>query len=126
MDSSIELSHQICIKVLVELHDSENVQLRAYLKSFTKVLRILLHIVCVNGAHIHIEILLGLEHNKEDGKLKAVPERAIDQIGFLVFRIGVAAMPFPELLSRQLSHSLAPWLRPIGRFLLELRRRWCT
>ena len=91
MDSGIELTHDISIIVLVELHDAENVQLRAHLKSFTKVLRILLHIVGVDGAHIDIEVLLGLEHIKENGKLKPVPERTVDQSGFLVFHIGVAA-----------------------------------
>ena len=121
MDHGIELSHYICIKVLVELHDSENVELSTHLKSFTKVFGILLHGIRVDGANINKEILLGLDHIKEDGKLKAVLEWAVDQTGFLVFCIGVAATLCPELLRRHLSHSLGPWLRPVGKFLLTLR-----
>ena len=126
MDSGIELSHNIRIIVLVELHDSENVQMSAHLKRFTKVLRILLHIVCVDGAHINIEILLGLEHIKEDGKLKAVPEWTVDQSGFLVYLLRVAATPCPELLGIHLRHGFARWLRLDNRLLLELRWRWST
>ena len=110
MDSGIELSHQICIKVLVELHDPENVRLITHLKGFAKVLRVLLHGISVDGANINIEILLGLEHIKEYGKLKSVPERTIDQSGFLVFHIRVAAMPCLELLGIHLRHSFALWL----------------
>ena len=93
------------------------------MKSFAKVLWILLHSISVNGANINKKILLGLDHIEVDGKLKTVPEQAVDKIGFLVFRIGVAATPFPELLGIHLCHSLAPWLRPVGKFLLVLRRR---
>ena len=100
MNSRKELSHQICIKILVELHDSENVQLRTHLKGFVKLLRVLLHSICVDGAYINKEILLSLDHIKLDGKLKAVPERAVDQSGVLVFLIGVAATPCPEFLGR--------------------------
>ena len=110
MDGGIELSHQIRIKILVELHDPENVQPSAHLKSFAKVLRVLLHSISVNGANINKKILLGLDHIKVDGKLKTVPERAVDQSGFLVHRIGVAATLLPKLLVGHLSHSLPFWL----------------
>ena len=90
MNSGKELCQQICIKVLVELHDPENLQLGTHLKGFAKVLRVLLHSIHVDGAYINIEILLGLDHIKIDGKLKAVLEQAVDQSGILVFLIGVA------------------------------------
>ena len=91
MNGGKELSHQICIQILVELHDPENVQLSAHLKGLAKVLRVLLHSISVNGANINKEILLGLDHIKVDGKLKTVLERAVDQSGFLVPLIGIAA-----------------------------------
>ena len=124
MDGGIELSHQIRIKILVELHDPENVQLSAHLKGFAKVLWVLLHSINVNGANINKEILLGLDHIKIDGKLKAVLERAVDQSGILVRLIGVAVTLFPKLLGSHLSHSLSLWL--VGSRLLVLRRRLST
>ena len=69
MDRGIKLSHQICIKVLVELHDPEDVQLRAHLKSLPKVVRILLHKGNIDGANINKKILLGFDHIKVDGIL---------------------------------------------------------
>ena len=108
------------------MDDSENIQLRAHLKSFTKVLRILLHMVRVDGAHINIEILLGLEHIKEDVKLKAFPERTVDQSGFLVYLIRVAARPCPELLCIHLRQGFARWLWLDDKLLLELRWRWSS
>ena len=68
MDGGIELSLQIRIEILVELHDPENVQQSAHLKGFSKVLWILLHSIGVNGANINIEILLGLDHIKVEGR----------------------------------------------------------
>ena len=74
MDSGIELAYDVGIEVLVEQHDSENVQLSAHLKGFAKVLRVLFHSISVDGTHINLEILLSLDHIKIDGKLKTVPE----------------------------------------------------
>ena len=98
MNHGIELGHNISIIVLVELHDPENVQLSAHLKSFTKVFKIVLHMLGVDGVHVDIEILLGFENIKEDSKLELVPERTVDQSGILVCLIGIAAMSCPELL----------------------------
>ena len=56
-----------------------DVQLRAHLKSLPKVVRILLQKGNVDGSNINIEILLGLDHIKIDGKLKMVPERAVEK-----------------------------------------------
>ena len=120
MNGGKELGHQIYIEILVELHDPENVQLSAHLKGFAKVLRVLLHSISVNGANINKEILLGLDHIKIDGKLKTVLERAVDQSGFLVHLIGIAATLFPKLLVGHLSHSLPLWL--VGGSLRVLRR----
>ena len=124
MDSGIELTYQICIKVLVELHDSENVQLSTHLKGFTKVLRVLFHRIGVNGTNINIVILLSLDHSEEDGELKAVLEWAVDQSGILVFLIGVAATLCPKLLGSHLSHSPSLWL--VGGSLRLLRWWWST
>ena len=66
MDTGIELTYQISIKVLVELHDSENVQLSAHLKGFAKVLRVLFHRIGVDGTNINMVILLSLDHIKEE------------------------------------------------------------
>ena len=63
--------------------------------------------VGVDGVHVNKEVLLGLENIKEDGKLKAVPERIVDQSGFLVYLIRVAATPCPELLGRHFWHGVA-------------------
>ena len=63
------------------------------MKSLPKVVRILLHKGNVDGANINKKILLRLDHIKVDGKLKTVPERAVDQSGFLTFRIWVAPAP---------------------------------
>ena len=115
MDGGIELSHQICIEIPVELHDPENVQLSAHLKGFAKVLRVLLHSISVNGANINKKILLALDHIKVDGKLKTVSERVVDQSGFLVHHIGVAVTLLPKLLVGHLNHSLPLLL--VGRSL---------
>ena len=67
----------------------------------------------VDGVHVNKEVLLGLEYIKEDGKLKPVPKRTVDQSGILVDLIRVAAAPCPELLWRHFWHSLAGlWLDP--------------
>ena len=63
--------------------------------------------VGVDGVHVEKEVLLGFENIKEDGKLEPVPERTVDQSGFLVSFIRVAAAPCPELLWRHFWHSLA-------------------
>ena len=107
MNRGIELGHNIIIIVLVELHDPENVQLSAHLKSFTKVVRIVLHMLGVDGVHIDIEILLGFEDIKVDGKLEPVLERTVDQSGILVVLIRVAEAPCPELLGRHFWHGFA-------------------
>ena len=54
----------------------------------------------VDGVHVDIEILLGFENIKVDGKLEPVPERTVDQSGILIYLIRVAAVPCPELLGR--------------------------
>ena len=64
MDSGIELAYDVGIKVLVELHDSENVQLSTHLKGFAKVLRVLLHIIRVDVAHINKRFFLALITSK--------------------------------------------------------------
>ena len=104
----------------------EDVQLRAHLKSLPKVGRILLHKVNVDGANINKHILLGFDHIKVDGILKTVPERAVDQGGFLTDLIGVAPTPLPELLGRQLCHRLGPWFGHGRTHLIQLRRRQNT
>ena len=123
MNRGIELGHNISIIIFVELHDPENVQLSAHLKSFTKVFRILLHMVSVDGVHIDKEVLLGFENIKEDGKLEPVSERTVDQSGILVFLIRFATAPCPKLLGRHFWHGFA-WLWLDPRLLLQLRRRW--
>ena len=126
MHSGIKLGHNISIIVFVELHDFENVQLRTYLKSFTKVVRIILHMLGVDGVHVDIEILLGFENIKEDGKLEPVSEWTVDQSGILVYLIRVEATPCLELLGIHLRHNFSLWLWLDSRLLLELRWRWST
>ena len=90
MDCGIKLSHHLCIKILVELHDLENVQLSTHIQCLAKVATICPHMCSINGAHINIEVLLGLEHIKEDCELKPVPEGTIDKSWVLILSIGVA------------------------------------
>ena len=67
----------------------------------------------VDGVHVDIEILLGFENIKEDGKLEPVAKRTVDQSGILVVLIRVAAAPCPELLGRHFWHGFAwLWLDP--------------
>ena len=69
--------------------------------------------VGVDGVHVDKEVLLGFENIKEDGKLKPVPERTVDQSGILVDLIRVAAAPCLELLGRHFWHGFAwLWLDP--------------
>ena len=82
--------------------------------------------VGVDGVHVNKEVLLGLENIKEDGKLKPVLERTVDQSGILVCLIGVAAMPCPELLGLHFCHGFARVLRLDTSLLFELRWRWST
>ena len=126
MNRGIELGYNISIIIFVELHDTKNVQLSEHIKCFTKVIRILLHMVGVDGVHVNKEVLLGLEHIKENGKLKPVLEQTVDQRGILVSLIGVAATPCPELLGLHFWRSFARLLRLDSRLLLELRWRWST
>ena len=81
--------------------------------------------VGVDGVHIDIEVLLGFENIKVDGKLEPVSERTVDQSGILVCLIRVAATPCPELLGRHFWDGFA-WLWLDPRLLLELRWRWST
>ena len=106
MDRGIKLSHQIRMKVLVEVHDPENIQLRTHLHSFSQVGWILLHIGKVIGADINIEILLRFDHIKIDCPLKTVPKRTVDKIGLLILLIGIVPTLLPELLGSHLSHEL--------------------
>ena len=64
VDRSKELGHNLRVKVQVESDQVLNAKLLHQVQSLTKIVPmfILRHMIHVNPVHVHVEVLLGLDH----------------------------------------------------------------
>ena len=79
LDRSKELSHNLRVKVQVERDQVLNAQLLHQVQSLTKIgaMLILPHMMHVKLVHVHVDVLLGLDHIQIDKILLLGPEQFI-------------------------------------------------
>ena len=107
VDRSKELSHNLRVKVQVESDQVLNAKLLHQVQSLTKIVTVLIlpHMIHVNPVHVHVDVLLGLDHIQIDKILLLGPEQIIPSEVCTGIHIGVDLPSSDKLSKRYLIHA---------------------
>ena len=101
VDRSKELSHNVWVKVQVKGKHVLNAKLLHQVQSLIKIVMVLIlpHVIHVNPVHVHVDVLLGLDHIQIDQILLLGPEQIIPSEVCTGIHIGVD-LPSSDKLSQ--------------------------
>ena len=100
VDRSKELGHNLRVIIQMERDHVLNAKLLHEVQSLTKVVTVLIlpHMIHVNPVHVHVDVLLGLDHIQIDKIMLLGPEQLIPSEFCTGIHIGVD-LPSSDKLS---------------------------